>query len=296
MKKLSGSKFALIFVTTMLFLSGFAYAAIDEVNLNIRPNTSNAPIILDAVPACPDKLLGQLIYEHIGTEDEGFNILVQRLTEASLRGEPVYTSTFYFADENIVDGEGNNLAHTNNVDIYHSAAVGTFIELEAVPACPNELLAQMLADRRGNAYANDSCDILIQRLTDASLRGETVYVATFYFTDDGVVLGGDAAARNPFIFQRLRATAIFFANGVTWSLHNVDVPRAPTRIDHASAELTGLGLNFVLDRQVMSGRTVAPDETVHLHLFNFSNFPWSMASLGVTENGRHFPTVGVLAP
>jgi len=185
---------------------------------------------------------------------------------------------------------------------YSTIAVEEALEvttLNATPVCPNELLLQVSnKENTGRGVIDEERDLLLQRLNEAALRGELVYVANFYitFVGDGIIINDGVAPRNPFMFERLRGTAFLFNNGVGWQLMNVDQPMRTTRLDSAVAELLGdVGGGFInlISRDTLTGRNIAPGESVYL---NTIGSRWNEGTLGVSENGRHFHIVRVRSP
>ena len=177
--------------------------------------------------------------------------------------------------------------------------VNNIMELDTNSACPNELINQLRSVRttRGGVV-DEELNVLLQRLHEASLQGDTVYTATFYFvfTDDGVVVNNGIMPRNMFAFERLRGTAFIFRNGVGWQLQNVDQPMLSTRLDSAVAQLRGEirpGSYGIIDRDAITNRTIAPGASVHLNTIGNN---WFEGSLQVTENWLNFRGVSVTSP
>jgi len=271
MKKYKSIISIVIAIVSVFTLSVLLYANNNTNGYNVETDSSNRHIILETVPACPDELLEALLNDKTRIID-GEDILVQRLTEASLNGEAVRVST------------GNILE-----DVYIDLP-DTSINIESTQACPAELLEQMLADdrARGNEI-DEGREILIQRLTDAVALHEAVYKATFYFTSEGVMTSEEISSRDSFLFIQILATTFIFRDGVSWELLNFDQPRIPVLINTAMAELHN-GVDMVIRSNV----TVNAGQALHLHLFDRRDPAlWQSSSLSLSESGVHFPRVSV---
>jgi len=157
--------------------------------------------------------------------------------------------------------------------------------LETEPICPDELLAQLSAV--GRSIISSESDELIQLLVEAQLRGYTVRMATFHFTEEGFFTEEEFASiyARSWPFMHLRGTVTHTPSRVVWELRNVDEPRVTTWLDGAVAELYAFGDGRLLDRSSIGGRWIPTQTSVNLTV---TGSPWLQSFLNATENSRHF--------
>jgi hypothetical protein len=184
-----------------------------------------------------------------------------------------------------------------------------------VRVCPDGLIERLLAEENvaipaGRAwdgdwrsisdYLDDGFISLLQRIENAILHGDPIYVVTFppvMLDDEAVVITEDEISpRNPWGERFVEIRVFQFHDGVAWVVGNPSVA-ASVNVNYF-ARLFNHTLSGGLTQPIAwssGSRAIPPGQQMHLHLFVQPAFRfWTHSTLELVTNGIQVPLRQVL--